>query len=347
MPVQMKALVLEEYNKLVYKDVPVPGIKDNEVLVKVMACGICGSDIHGMDGSTGRRIPPVIMGHEASGIISETGSGVKNWKAGDRVTFDSTVYPLDDWYTLRGSYNLSNDREVIGVSPGPYRRNGAFAEYLPVPRHILYRIPDEVSFEHAAVVEAAAVAMHGINISGTEPGVTCVVTGTGTIGLFIIKLLKIFGTSKIIAIDINPEALKAASQAGADFTFKPGDEDIAGKIKSICNGRGADIAFEAAGMNDTVNLAVDLVRKGGKVVLIGNTSPKVDLPLQKVVTGELKLLGSCAIRGEYELILELMRDGRLNVKDQILAVAPLSEGAEWFRKLYNKETAPGKVILVP
>ena len=133
MPVQMKALVLEEYNKLVYKDVPVPGIKDNEVLVKVMACGICGSDVHGMDGSTGRRIPPVIMGHEASGIISETGSGVKNWKAGDRVTFDSTVYPLDDWYTLRGSYNLSNDREVIGVSPGPYRRNGAFAEYLPVP----------------------------------------------------------------------------------------------------------------------------------------------------------------------------------------------------------------------
>jgi len=343
----MKALVLEEYGKLIYKDVPLPVIKENEVLVKIMACGICGSDVHGLDGSTGRRIPPVIMGHEASGIITETGSSVSNWKSGDRVTFDSTVYPLNDWYTLRGAYNLSNDREVIGVSPGPYKRNGAFAEYLAVPQHILYKIPDGVSFEHAAVVEAAAVAMHGINISGTEPGDACVVTGTGTIGLFIIKLLKIFGTSKIIAIDIDSEALKAATRAGADNTFMAGEKEICDKVKKICNDRGADICYEAAGMNETVNLAIDLVRKGGKVVLIGNSSPRVDLPLQKVVTGELKVLGSCAIRGEYDLILSLMKDGRLIVNDQIQAVAPLADGAEWFRKLYNRETVPGKVILVP
>jgi len=344
---QMKELVLEEYNKHVLKEVPVPELNDNEVLVKVKACGICGSDVNGLDGSTGRRIPPVIMGHEASGIIAATGSAVRNWKTGDRVTFDSTVYPLDDWYTLRGSYNLSNNREVIGVSPGTYRRNGAFAEYLAVPQHILYKIPHDVSFEHAAVVEAAAVAMHSINISGTEPGDTCVVTGTGTIGIFLIKLLKIFGSSKVIAIDISSEALKAAVIAGADITLQAGEKDIREKVKSICNERGADVAFEAAGKNDTVNLAIDLVRRGGKVVLIGNSSPNVDLPLQKVVTGELKLLGSCAIRGEYDLILSLMHDKKLNVDDQILAVAPLADGAEWFRKLYNKETAPGKVILVP
>jgi L-iditol 2-dehydrogenase len=174
-----------------------------------------------------------------------------------------------------------------------------------------------------------------------------VVSGTGTIGLFIIKLLRIFGKSKIIAVDINPDALKAAQHAGADITLNAGDNEIQEKVKSICNGRGADVAFEAAGKNDSVNLAIDLVRKGGKVVLIGNSSPKVDIPLQKVVTGELKLFGSCAIRGEYELILGLMKDGRLNVGDQILAVEPLADGAEWFRKLYNKETAPGKVILVP
>jgi threonine dehydrogenase-like Zn-dependent dehydrogenase len=344
---QMKALVLEEYNRLVCKDVPLPSIKDDEVLVKVMACGICGSDVHGLDGSTGRRIPPLIMGHEASGIISETGSAVIKFKKGDRVTFDSTVYPLNDWYTLRGSYNLSNDREVIGVSPGPYRRNGAFAEYIAIPQHILYKIADNVSFEQAAVVEAAAVAMHGINISGTAPGDACIVAGTGTIGLFLIKLLKIFGTSKIFATDINPAALEAASRAGADMTFPAGEKDIQEKVRLVCNGRGADIAFEAAGKNESVNLAIDLVRRGGKVVLIGNSSPMVDIPLQKVVTGELKLLGSCAIRGEYEIILDLMKEGRLNVDDQILAVAPLAEGAEWFRKLYNKETAPGKVILVP
>ena len=156
----MKALVLEKYNELIYKDVPDPVIKNNEVLVKVMACGICGSDVHGLDGSTRRRIPPMIMGHEASGIIVSTGSDVIGWKAGDRVTFDSTVYPLDDWFTLEGLYNLSDNREVLGVSPGSYKRDGAFAEFISIPQHILYKIPVNVTFEQAAMVEAVAVALH-------------------------------------------------------------------------------------------------------------------------------------------------------------------------------------------
>src|SRR5512133_3956869 len=155
----MKALVLEEYNKLVFKDVPEPEIKNNEVLVQVKACGICGSDVHGLNGSTGRRIPPMIMGHEASGVILKTGDSVKNWKSGDRVTFDSTVYPLNDWFTLEGHYNLSDNREVLGVSPGTYKRNGAFAEYIAIPQHILYKLPGTVTFEQAAMVEAVAVAL--------------------------------------------------------------------------------------------------------------------------------------------------------------------------------------------
>ena len=165
----MKALVLKNIIRLVYKDVPDPVIKSNEVLVRVKACGICGSDVHGLDGSTGRRIPPMIMGHEASGVIANTGTDVKGWKAGDRVTFDSTVYPLDDWYTLEGHYNLSDNREVLGVSPGTYKRDGAFAEYIAIPQHILYRIPEKVTFEQAAMVEAVAVALHSINISEIKP----------------------------------------------------------------------------------------------------------------------------------------------------------------------------------
>ena len=113
----MKALLLKGYNKLVYTDVPDPGPSEKEVLINVKACGICGSDIHGLDGSTGRRIPPLIMGHEASGIIVAKGRAVTSWNEGDRVTFDSTVFPLNDWYTLEGMYNLSDNREVLGVSP--------------------------------------------------------------------------------------------------------------------------------------------------------------------------------------------------------------------------------------
>jgi len=343
----MKALVLEEYNRLVYKDVPEPVVGDDEVLVRVKACGICGSDVHGLDGSTGRRIPPLIMGHEASGVIEKTGKNVQKWKPGDKITFDSTVYPLNDWYTLHGLYNLSDNREVIGVSPGTYKRHGAFAEYVAIPQHILYRIPDNVTFEQAAMVEAAAVAMHAINTGGVRAGDVCAVVGAGTIGLFLIKLLKIAGAASIAAFDISRKSLEMASAAGADCSILASEAGIAELLKKSTSGRGADVAFEAVGKNETVNLAIEIVRKGGKVVLIGNTSLKVEIPLQKVVTGEIKLTGSCAIRGEYETILEFLSSGRLKVDDQILSVAPLSEGAEWFRKLYNGEAGPGKIILIP
>jgi 2-desacetyl-2-hydroxyethyl bacteriochlorophyllide A dehydrogenase len=343
----MKALVLEACNKLVYKDVPDPVILDNEVLVRVKACGICGSDVHGMDGSTGRRIPPIIMGHEASGEIAETGKAVRAWKPGDRVTFDSTVYPLDDWYTLKGMYNLSDNREVIGVSPGSYRRNGAFAEFISIPQHILYKIPENVSFENAAMAEAVAVALHSVNVSGIKPGDTCVVVGAGMIGIFIQKLLKIFGASKVIVIDINPKRLELAKKSGADRIFIPAEEKLEEKIKRLTGGRGADISFEAVGKSDSVNIAIDLIRKGGKTVLVGNISQVIDFPLQKVVTREIKVLGSCAICGEYEAVLDLIASGKINVDDQISAVAPLSEGAVWFDRLYNKQEDLNKIILVP
>ena len=343
----MKALVLEEYKKLVYRDVPVPAIKSDEVLVRVRACGICGSDVHGLDGSTGRRIPPIIMGHEASGEIAEIGDGVVNWKKGDRVTFDSTVYPLQDWYTLEGRYNLSDNREVIGVSPGNYRRNGAFAEYIAIPQHILYSIPANVTFEQAAMVEAVAVALHSVNVSGIRTGDKCVVIGAGMIGLSIIKLLRISGASTIIAVDIDPLKLEQAKNAGADKVFLSDQSGLSGEVEGLTAGRGADLSFEAVGRTESVNIAIDLLRKGGKAILVGNVSPKVDFPLQKVVTRELKVLGSCAIRGEYEVVLDLLGTGKISVDDQISVVAPLSEGALWFDRLYRKEGNLNKVILVP
>jgi len=343
----MKALVLEKYNELVYKDVPDPIIKSNEVLVKVMACGICGSDVHGMDGSTGRRIPPMIMGHEASGVIVKTGPDVSGWKSGDRVTFDSTVYPLNDWFTLEGMYNLSDNREVLGVSPGTYKRDGAFAEFIAVPQHILYKIPAKVTYEQAAMAEAIAVALHSFNISGARTGDKCVVVGAGMIGIFILKLLKISGASEIVAIDINPKRLEKASIAGADHTFISTVENLGEKILALTNNRGADISFEAVGKSESVNIAIDVLRKGGKTVLVGNISPIINFPLQKVVTRELKVLGSCAIRGEYETVLNMLETGKISVDDQISAVVPLSEGVIWFEKLYKKEDDLNKVILVP
>ncbi len=343
----MKALVLEEYNNLVYKEVPMPQITDEEVLIRVKACGICGSDVHGMDGSTGRRIPPIIMGHEASGVIEGKGKLVGDWKIGDRVTFDSTVYPLNDWFTLEGNYNLSDNREVIGVSPGEYKRHGAFAGFVAVPQHILYRIPEKLSFEEAAMTEPVAVALHAIKQANPVIGETAVVVGAGMVGIFIVQLLSLSGLSNLIVIDTDPDKREKAKVSGANMVFDPSDSRMKNEILSATKGRGVDVSFEVVGLESSVGSAIDLLRKGGRSVLVGNISTDIKFPLQKVVTRELKIFGSCAIRGEYESVLELIASGKVNVKDQISVVAPLSEGAEWFKRLKEKGQGLNKVILVP
>ena len=184
----MNALLLKEYMKLELTAMPEPEIAADEVLIRVRACGICGSDVHGLDGSTGRRIPPLVMGHEAAGEVAAMGANVRGLHLGDRVTFDSTIYCGQCFYCARGEMNLCDNRQVMGVSPGPYRRHGAFAEYVAVPRRIVYKLPDALSFEQAAMIEAVSVAMHAVNLTPVRLGDTAVVIGAGMIGVLAVQV---------------------------------------------------------------------------------------------------------------------------------------------------------------
>jgi L-iditol 2-dehydrogenase len=343
----MKSLVLEKYNEFTLRETPLPELKPGWVLIKVEACGICGSDVHGMDGSTGRRQPPVIMGHEASGIIHEISPEVHGWKMGDRVTFDSTISCGECYYCKRGDINLCDNRRVLGVSCNEYRQNGAFAEYVAVPAHILYAIPENISFEQAAMIEAVSVAVHAVAISQVKSDDTAVVIGCGMIGLLCIQALKAAGCKKVVALDLIAAKLDVAAELGADLVLKSNDPALASKILSETENRGADLVLEVVGIESTVNLAVDCARKGGTVTLVGNLSSEVRFPLQKVVTRQLKVQGSCASAGEYPLCLELISAGKIKVDTIISKVAPLEEGNEWFHRLYNKEAGLMKVILKP
>jgi L-iditol 2-dehydrogenase len=343
----MKALVLEAYNQFAYRDFPEPDYGPNEVLVRVKATGICGSDIHGMDGSTGRRIPPLVMGHESAGVIAAVGDSVTGWQVGDRVTFDSTIYCGTCHYCRRGEINLCDRRRVLGVSPGDYRQHGAFAEYVAVPQHILYRLPDDLSFELAAFVEPVSIAVHAVERTPLPLGASAVVVGSGMIGLLVIQALRAAGCSKVIAVDLDPARLELAKQLGADLTIQSDIGDPVSTVRDATDGRGADAAFEVVGITPTVKLAVNCVQKGGAVTLVGNLSPETTLPLQAVVTRELTLYGSCASKGEYPVCLDLMARGLIDVKPLISAVAPLSEGAAWFKRLYDGEPGLLKVILTP
>lgn len=343
----MKALVLKEYNHFEYEDVAEPHIGTQDVLIQVKACGICGSDVHGMDGSTGRRRPPVIMGHEAAGVIAQTGAAVQGWAKGDRVTFDSTVYCGTCWYCRRGEINLCDNRRVLGVSCEEYRQHGAFADYVAVPQHILYRLPDSITFGQAAMAEALSIAVHGAGITPVSLGDTVAVVGTGMIGQLVVQVLRQKGCGKVIAIDVSPEKLQLAKKAGADVVLNPAVCDVIKEILVITEGRGADAAVEAVGTAASIRTAIHILRKGGSVTLIGNVSPQVDFPLQAVVTREIKVQGSCASCGEYPAVLEMIASGKVNVDMLISAVAPLSEGAQWFERLQRKEEGLFKVILQP
>jgi L-iditol 2-dehydrogenase len=343
----MKALVLKDYMKFSYEEVSVPKPGTGEVLVAVKACGICGSDVHGMDGSTGRRRPPVIMGHEAAGVIAEAGNSSNGWKQGDRITFDSTIFCGECAFCRRGQINLCEKRRVLGVSCEDYRCQGAFAEYVVVPERVLCRLPEGLSFEKAAMVEPVSIAFHAVRRSPPTLNDTAVVMGAGMIGLFVIQALRLAGCGKIIAVDVVPDKLKLARELGATHTINSGEDDVVAHVQSLTGGFGADLAVEAVGMAQTVELAVRVVRKGGSVTLIGNVSPRVELPLQVAVTRELTLYGSCASSGEYPACLDMLVSGAVNTSPILSAVAPLAEGAAWFDRLYRKEPGLLKVILKP
>ena len=343
----MRSLLLSEYNHLELTDLPLPSAGCGEVLVRVEACGICGSDVHGYDGSTGRRIPPIVMGHEASGTVEATGEGVKNFKKGDRVTFDSTVYCGECQYCKRGQINLCDNRQVIGVSCGDYRRHGAFAEYVVVPELIMYPLPENLSFNEAAMLEAVSVAMHGVKVSQVAGGETVLVIGAGMIGLLIVQAARAAGCARVFCSDVDETRLKLAKQVGADEILHCSGAELLTEIKRLTNGRGVDVALEAVGLNQTVASAIDCARKGGTVTLIGNVSPEVTLPLQKVVVKQLKLQGSCASSGEYPEAIELIAAGKIKVKPLITAVASLEEGPRWFDRLHSREPNLMKIVLSP
>jgi L-iditol 2-dehydrogenase len=333
----MQALLLTKYRNLKLTDAPRPALRPTDVLVRVAACGICGSDVHGYDGKSGRRIPPLIMGHEAAGTVVEVGPQVARAQVGDRVTFDSTISCGACPECRRGKVNLCSHRRVLGVSCGDYRQHGAFAEFVAVPEHILYPLPASLPFEHAALIEPVSVAVHAVDRLNVTPGERALVVGSGMIGLLVIQALRIAGCSEVVAVDIDDSRLKLAHELGANLALNPRDDVLVN----------FDIAIDAAGNAPAFRTAIACARRGGRVGLIGNLSPDVPFPLQDVVTRELTLVGSCASAGEYPRAIELVASGAIRVDPLISAVAPLEQGPQWFERLYGGEPGLMKVILQP
>lgn len=340
----MKALCLQEYNKLELVDLPKPECAPNEVRIRIKACAICGSDVHGFAGRTNRRIPPIVMGHEAAGYIEETGSLVSGYQKGDRVVFNSSLYCGKCFYCRRGMENLCTDAKVFGVHCDSYKLDGAMAEYICVPEHILYHLPDALDYVHGALIEPLSIALHAVARTPIQMHATAAVIGSGTIGMMLVKALRAAGVNQIAVIDIDNSRLSLAKKAGATICINSSEEDPVLRIVETFGGL-ADHTFEAVGAATTLNTAIACSRKGGTVTVVGNAAACGEIAFQQIVLKELAVYGSYACANEYELALALLADGQVAIDDILSVTASLEEAQTLFDRLDAREDGLLKVVL--
>jgi len=343
----MKALVHTGPFKLEFTDVPDPDIGDEDVIVRVKAVGICGSDIHGYSGKTGRRIPPCIMGHEAAGVVEIVGPNVNGIRPGDRVCFDSTVYCNQCHACRQGIYNHCDRREVLGVSIPGMKRNGAMAELLRLPWWTIHPMPEMLSFVQASMLESVSIAYHAVKTGNVQTLDTVLIIGAGTIGLFVLQAVRLNASGRIIVSDINDARLRLAGELGADLTVNPERDDLVELVESETDGKGSDVSFEVVGFAGTLQQAIAATGMGGRVICVGNLTKKVEINVPELISKELTMRGSYASSGEYSECIDLVAAGRIDVLPLVSEIRPLSKGQEAFDRLYKGKENLLKVILEP
>ncbi|MBK9925032.1 MAG: galactitol-1-phosphate 5-dehydrogenase [Anaerolineales bacterium] len=344
----MKAVVLENQKVITYKDVPTPEPGPGHVRLKIKAISICGSDIKRY--VDGHRMYPLILGHENSGIIDRVGDGVSKEYVGKHAAIIPLVPCFECEECKRGYYSACHSYSFIGS-----RQSGGFAEYVDLPEKNVFILPDELPFEHAALIEPSTVARHMLALGDFKSGQTAVVLGSGSIGLMIVQWLRILGASQIIVTDILDDNLQIASKVGAHVTLNPSKVDVAKEVKKLL-GNGADITLEATGVPQVLEQTISLTRPRGKIVLAGNQPLDKSLPLtfiENLMRRELSLIGcfmsySAPFPGhEWTETLTALMDGSLDMDTLISHRFPLSKTPEVFEKIGAHQLAHQKIILNP
>ena len=331
---------------LLLEEVPQPQPGPEEVLIRVRACGICGSDIHIVyEGVTPTAFQPIILGHEFSGEIAEVGEGGEGWSAGDRVAVNCIVSCGTCPNCLSGNDQICLQRRLLGI-----HLNGGLAEYVVVPVRNLARLPDQVPFDQGAVLtDAVATPYHALTRRGKlSPGESVAVLGCGGLGLHAVQLAKLLGAGLVIALDVSEVALERARERGADVVCRPDREDPLEVIKQATGGRGVDLSLECIGLQKTIALAVQVLRTGGRAVIVGLGSENIlTLPPTEFVRREISLLGSYAFTTrEIEELVELVTAGRLDLSASISKRIPLEDINLGLEALHRKIDDPVRIVVM-
>lgn len=344
----MKAAVLENKGILTYKEVPTPEPGPGHVRLKVKAISICGSDIKRY--VDGHRMYPLILGHENSGIIDRVGSGVSERYIGKHAAIIPLVPCFECEQCRRGYYSACHSYSFIGS-----RQSGGFAEYVDLPERNAFILPDDLPFEHTALIEPSTVARHMLALGDFRSGQTAVVLGAGSIGLMIVQWLRILGAQQIVVTDILDENLQIAAKIGAHVTLNPSKVDLIKEVQKLL-GDGADLTLEATGVPQVLEQTLSVTCPRGKVVLAGNQPLDKSLSLtfiESMMRREISLIGcfmsySAPFPGhEWRETIAALSDGSLDMDTLISHRFPLSKAPEIFEKIGAHQLAHQKIILNP
>jgi 6-hydroxycyclohex-1-ene-1-carbonyl-CoA dehydrogenase len=338
----MKAAVFYGKNeKLRIEDWPVPKIESDEILVQVAACGVCHTDLHYLDhGVPTFKTPPLILGHEASGIVSECGKGVEGFKPGERVLLPAVYACGKCFYCRKGRENICQTMIMFGNNV-----DGAYAEYVKIPAKDLFHLPDEIPLiEGAVIADAVSTPYHAVkNRAKIQPGDTVAVFGCGGVGINVIQMASAAGGT-VIAVDRIPQKLELAKQFGAQYGIHSGEKDVRKEIKKLTGG-GADAAIEAIGNPEVMNLAFESLRPGGRLCIIGYSDQNVLFSAAKIMYREMEIVGSLGCPPiEYPKVIEMVRIGKIKVAPLVTHQFPLNQIEEAFELLRKGEGLRSVVI---
>ncbi len=340
----MKALVYHGPERLSYEEVPDVKPGPGEVKIRVKAVGLCGSDIHGYLGGTGRRIPPVIMGHEFSGLVEELGPGAEGFAPGDRVTAYPVIFCGECGPCRRGDVHLCDKRRLFGV----LSENGAMADFVCAPAKGCFKLADRVSFAAGSLMEPLAVSYRAVGRAGRErlEGACVFLVGTGTIGLLALACAGLARPSRLVVSDLSDARLAVARRMGATHVVNAAREKPVEAARALTGGAGADVAFEAVGTSATVQQAMAALRQGGTAVWIGNNKPMIEINMQEIVTRELAVFGTYLYNfDDFRRAVELLNSGTVEAEPIVSKAAPMREGPEMFAKMARDPGDWIKVVL--
>ncbi|MDP2949933.1 MAG: zinc-binding dehydrogenase [Chloroflexota bacterium] len=323
-----------------------PSVGPDEVLVRVEACGMCGSDIHFWEGSAPIPSPPITLGHEPAGVIAVVGVEVEGWREGDRVAVRAGAGCGQCRSCLAGDEPGCPRFRVLGM-----HIDGGFAQYLKAAAASLICLPDAIPFEIGAILtDAVATPFHAItDRGGLKPGERVAVFGCGGLGLHAVQIARLLGAATVIAVDVRAAALARAERAGAHHAIDASGEAPHRRIREITEGQGVDVALEFVGSAKTIGQAVGSLARGGRAVIVGMGVEPIQLPPPNVfVWSEFQVIGSFgSTRANVESVLELVAAGKLDLSESVTARLPLAEVNEGLRMLHTKEGDPVRVVITP